>query len=128
MGPSVNNELRLIGTDTPTISFLRGEQWGTESMQELFLGNLAWLSFAHIGNGQDEVISKITLTSQGEARLEVEKKQSPLSPSWSRIARCEMGRECICFKSMPWYMLPLLLFLSIQAECNAAERLRLRHA
>src|SRR6266516_1652137 len=32
------NELHLIGTDTPTVSFLRGEQWGTESTQELFRG------------------------------------------------------------------------------------------
>src|SRR6202030_3276230 len=59
----------------------------TNSLQDV--GNLSWLSFVQIENGQGEVISRVTLTSHGEAHLEVEKRQSPLSPSWSTISKDE---------------------------------------
>jgi len=38
MSNPTENELRLVGTGLPIISFLRGEQWSEETTQQVFQG------------------------------------------------------------------------------------------
>jgi hypothetical protein len=54
------------------------------------VGSLYWGSFTCLQDAQGELNSKFGFIEKGQARLEIEKNQSIISPSWSTLSREEL--------------------------------------